>query len=123
VVEFGQLVGTWRLVRARMYTRDGDTSANMYGPDPNGVLLYAPDGGVSATIQASEGDGDVSYAGLVSLVDGVLTHRVLVGDKRFPIGEELVRYVEFDEDGQLVLTVRYPDGAVKFALVWRAVDA
>jgi hypothetical protein len=105
-----------------MYTRDGSVSAHMYGPEPSGVLLYTPDGGVSATIQSAAGGGELAvvYAGRVTLAEDVLTHRVLVGSARFPAGAELVRYAALTEDGDLVLTVKYPDGATKYTLGWRA---
>lgn len=95
----------------------------MYGPDPKGVLLYTPDGGVSATIESATGDIAVCYAGRVTLADGSVRHRVLVGDKRFPAGAELVRQASFDADGDLNLAVAEPDGAVRMVLVWRRADA
>jgi len=121
-VEFGQLVGAWRLVRARMYTRDGSTSAHMYGPDPNGVLLYTPDGGVSATIESASGDIAVCYAGRVTLADETVNHHVLVGEGRFPAGTDLVRHASFDSDEHLNLAVHHPDGAVRALLVWSRAD-
>lgn len=122
-VEFEQLVGQWRLVRARMYSRDGSTSAHMYGPNPNGVLLYTPDGGMSATIESTSGGIAVCYAGRVTLADSAVTHNVLVGDTRFPAGTEQVRHASFDSDGHLNLTVHYPDGAVQLVLVWQRGNA
>jgi hypothetical protein len=106
-----------------MYTRDGSTSAHMYGPDPNGVLLYTPDGGVSATIESASGDIAVCYAGRVTLADETVNHHVLVGEGRFPAGTDLVRHASFDSDEHLNLAVHHPDGAVRALLVWRRADA
>jgi hypothetical protein len=106
-----------------MYSRDGSTSAHMYGPNPNGVLLYTPDGGVSATIEASSGGIAVCYAGRVTLADSAVTHHVLVGDARFLAGTKQVRQASFDSDGYLNLAVHYPDGAVQAVLVWQRGDA
>lgn len=77
---------------------------------------------MSATIEAADGQGDLSYAGRAGLADDVLTHRVLVGDRHFPAGQDQIRHAGFDRDGHLVLTVPYPDGGVRYELVRRILD-
>jgi hypothetical protein len=38
-----QLVGTWRFVSTHLQRADGDT-VELYGPNPNGILIFTSDG-------------------------------------------------------------------------------
>ena len=122
MIEFQQLVGTWQLVSATLRSRADDSVTDMFSPSPKGFLLYTPDGGVSATIESVAGSGDiaVSYAGRASLTEDVVTHHVRVGNAKYRDGTEQVRHVVLGADGELRLSVDYPD--VAGTLVWRRAD-
>lgn len=119
MIEFQQLVGAWRLERATLRNHADDAVTDMFSPNPKGLLLYTPDGGVSALIEKEAGSGEVavSYAGRASIAEDVVTHHVQVGNAKYPDGTELVRRAVLGTDGALNLTVDYPN--VTGTLVWR----
>jgi hypothetical protein len=123
VIEYGQLVGMWQLVRATRRSRADDSVTDMFSANPRGRLLYTPDGGVSATIEKVAGTGEIAvcYVGRASLADDVVTHHVEVGNANYPDGTTLVRHAALGANGELNLSVDYPDSTG--ALVWQRVAA
>ena len=109
-VELSSLIGVWELQGVVSIGSDGVLSYP-FGEHPGGVILYTPDGGMSATISAQPSSGvlNVSYAGWVSIEGSTLTHHVLVGADHYGVGEILVRDAELMPDGALQLTARGPD--------------
>jgi hypothetical protein len=91
-----QLIGTWRLARWVIEYPDGRQTAP-FGVDAEGLLIYAADGGMSATMQRKQRtplDSPVparaslatraaiveeylSYCGTWTVEAGVIVHRVL----------------------------------------------
>lgn len=109
-VELGSLVGAWELLQVVSVETDGSLSYPL-GELPTGLILYTPDGGMSATISA-EADGDavsVCYAGRVSIRGNTVKHHVLVGADPYGVGALLVRDAELATDGTLRLTARGPE--------------
>jgi hypothetical protein len=109
-VEHRTLIGAWELQGMVSVGSDGGVGHPL-GEHPSGVILYTPDGGVSATISAEPSSGavDVSYAGWVSIDGNAITHHVLVGADPYRAGELLVRDAELTTDGMLQLTARGPE--------------
>jgi hypothetical protein len=125
------LVGGWRLLRWEIGYGDGRPATLPYGADAVGLIVYAPDGFMSASI-ARCGRGRLSsdsvrtapeperlaafesyfhYAGPYKLKrDPALptgmqvVHRVTMALNPNFVGTEQVRDVEFDESGTLTLS-------------------
>jgi hypothetical protein len=109
-VELSTLIGVWELQGVVSIGSDG-AATHPFGEHPSGVILYTPDGGMSATISAEPSSGvlNISYAGWVSIDGSTLTHHVLVGADPYGVGEMLVRDAELMADGTLRLTARGPE--------------
>jgi hypothetical protein len=119
------LVGTWRLVSCDAYRRNGQVQP-LYGPDPEGRLVYDAAGRMSVQVmrtdrpvfqagQKRRGTGDelrAAYQGYeayfstyeVDEPNGIINHRVQ--GALFPnwIGTNQARYFRFDGPDRLVLS-------------------
>ena len=104
------ILGAWRLQRWEVVRADG-SRREPFGPDPSGLILYTPDGWMSATImaphrrrlshanprlapeseRAAAFDGYFSYAGRWRVVDGALHHEVTVALNPAMVGTLQVR--------------------------------
>jgi Lipocalin-like domain len=91
-----QLIGTWRLAHWVIDYEDGRRTVP-FGDDAQGLLIYAADGGMSATMQRKQRtsldasaparaslatraaivEEYLAYCGTWALEDGVIVHRVL----------------------------------------------
>ncbi|MDJ0960126.1 MAG: lipocalin-like domain-containing protein [Acidimicrobiia bacterium] len=116
------LIGTWRLVEWTL-TLDGVPAAKPFGGNPTGLLTYADDGRMSATLmrtdrpslgsttlaaakeaqRAAAAAGYVAYAGTYEIVGDEVHHRVEVS--LFPdwVGGVQQRRMAW-QDGDLVLS-------------------
>ena len=120
MVEADAFVGTWRLVAVSSSTGDSP-----YGQSPSGLLVYTPDGTMTALISndersplsvadraAAPADEQarafatfLAYGGRFAVADGRVTHSVEVASVENWVGTELVRAVELEGDR---LTLRTP---------------
>jgi hypothetical protein len=122
------LLGTWHLRRWDIHYGDGRTPTLPYGDDATGLIVYAPDGWMSACIArarrphlssdsvrkapAAESvaafESYFSYAGpyTLRLHDGrpQVVHQVLMSLNPNFVGTEQVRDMHFDADGRLTLS-------------------
>lgn len=107
-----QLVGAWELVRWDI-VYDGGTRTQPFGDSARGLLLYTPDGCMSATIMAARRqplstpnprsapdteraaafDGFFSYAGRFRVLAGEVRHEVLVALNPAQVGTLQTRHV------------------------------
>jgi hypothetical protein len=125
-----RLVGAWRLVDVVKETVDGSPGGRPHGDRPTGLILYTPDGYMSAQIMdpgrrpissadwsaltpeeyADEARGYFAYAGSFEVDEerGTVTHSVEVS--LFPgwVGGAQLRVVELDGD-HLVLGGASPE--------------
>ncbi len=78
-----EIVGAWRLAQATEHDTgvDGEpVVAHPFGENPRGLILYTPDGYVSAVITTATDDNLPSvYAGTFEVTDAGLVHDVEVG--------------------------------------------
>jgi hypothetical protein len=136
------LLGSWELVHWKISYSDGRPPSHPYGADATGLLLYAPDGFMSAAIcttgrprlssestrQASDQekcrafDTYFHYQGTFRTEDSQVIHEVRHAlNPNFP-GSRQVRRARF-EDGGLVLSAedRLPGTSVRrlHELSWR----
>ena len=134
-------VGTWRLVSSEGRSSAGDVS-RPYGDGPVGLLLYGPDGYMSATLMRPDrppfasgdrlrgtpeevrlaSEGFLAYCGTYDFdaSKGLIVHHVTAADFPNIVGTDLVRrYVV--ENGHLVLETQPVLRAGKtwvFRLTW-----
>jgi hypothetical protein len=109
-MELSSLIGAWELQELVSVGGDGSLSYPL-GEHPGGLILYTPDGGMSATISAEPSGGALSvcYAGRVSIRGNTVTHHVLVGADPYGVGALLVRDAELTTDDTLQLTASGPE--------------
>jgi len=135
-----RFVGSWKLVSWRISTDDGDWRYPL-GADAKGLIVYAPDGYMSASLMAADrpdfmGSDPLSgsayeclsamrtyhtYAGRYTLKEDRVEHKVEMCLCPNLLGSTQVRYFRFDGD-DLVLTTPplTRAGATGTAeLVWR----
>lgn len=137
------LLGSWKLVSWRLWGEDGAVRLPL-GDHPTGLLIYAPDGYMSATLmgpdrphfagadplrgspeeRATAMAGYHTYGGRYRIEGDRVIHSVEFA--LFPniVGGEQVRYPRF-EDGMLVLatpTLVRAGATGKAELVWRRIS-
>ena len=135
------VVGTWRLVSSEGRSSAGDVS-RPYGDGPVGLLLYGPDGYMSATLMRPDrppfasgdrlrgtpeevrlaSEGFLAYCGTYGLdaSKGLIVHHVTAADFPNIVGTDLVRRFTM-ENGHLVLETQPVLRAGKtwvFRLTW-----
>ena len=135
------VVGTWRLVSSEGRSSAGDVS-RPYGDGPVGLLLYGPDGYMSATLMRPDrppfasgdrlrgtpeevrlaSEGFLAYCGTYDLdaSKGLIVHHVTAADFPNIVGTDLVRRFTM-ENGHLVLETQPVLRAGKtwvFRLTW-----
>jgi hypothetical protein len=135
------VVGTWRLVSSEGRSSAGDVS-RPYGDGPVGLLLYGPDGYMSATLMRPDrppfasgdrlrgtpeevrlaSEGFLAYCGTYDLdaSKGLIVHHVTAADFPNIVGTDLVRRLVM-ENGHLVLETQPVLRAGKtwvFRLTW-----
>lgn len=136
----GRLAGTWRLVSWETRYPDGKVT-RPFGRRPQGLLLYAPDGGMSASIAAGGRpplpvanprdapaadkarlfDSFLAYAGRYSVRGSTVSHRVTVASNPALAGTVQVRDARLAQD-RLELSAledaRSRGGTRRHVIVW-----
>jgi hypothetical protein len=104
-----RIVGTWRLVSTKGVDDNGKVLAPPYGPAPNGVVCFQPDGRMYCVLcdgrnelPAGEPRQFMSYAGNYSFDGNSLSTRVDASSDASRVGGDQVRAVRF-ENGTMVL--------------------
>jgi hypothetical protein len=104
-----RIVGTWRLTSTRGVDDNGKVLAPPYGPAPNGLVCFQPDGRMycvlcdgRAELPAGEPRQFMSYAGNYTFDGTTLSTRVDASSDASRVGGDQVRIVRFD-GGKLVL--------------------
>jgi hypothetical protein len=114
------LAGAWRLVSWSFEYEDGRPNEFPLGRDARGLLLYTPEGQVSATLMGTQPPGSFAYAGRYEMRDGVVYHSIEVATDASLVGMTTTRHMKREHD---VLTLSGPDFAVGTGrsqkIVWR----
>ena len=141
------IVGTWRLFDWRTEYSDGRAPTLPFGENPEGLLVYSPDGWMNASIcrpnrpQMSSPslkhapiherldaiDSFMNYGGPYSFPDhDHVRHEVVIALYPNLIGSDQVRRMRFDGSDTLVLSAEdaLPDSPVKrkHSLTWKRVQ-
>lgn len=124
-MEASSLVGAWRLVRCEIHFSDGRPSAQPYGDEARGLIVYGDDGWMSATLsrgdrpalssgglefahhapdaaRAEAFDSYLAYSGRWHLSGDEIVHEVHLALVPDVVGHEQRRRVTWDGD-ELVL--------------------
>jgi hypothetical protein len=133
------VVGNWKVTSVEHFTDDGTVFP--FGDDPQGFLMYSPEGLMSAVLMAAgrpnlamdlllgtstATDAETvaafrsayGFAGTYAVEGSVITHQLLVSTVQNWVGTSQVRPFELDDD---VLSL-YPPSWRLCALRWRAPD-
>ena len=110
VIEFGNIVGTWRLVMTRAHNDAGEPMHAPYGPNPMGVVVFSADGRMIAVLcdgrpllPDDESDREYSsYCGNYSCDGITLVTRVDAASEPSRLGGDQIRRIRFEGD-RLVL--------------------
>lgn len=138
-----RIVGTWELVEYSMTSADGDVHYPL-GPDARGLIMYTPDGFMSAQLMASgrpqfhsrdvhggEPDelsvaarGYLAYSGPFHVDEEARTVHHVMTVALFPnwVGDDRWRSVRFDSDDAMTLStppLRFRGTSWRPAVVWR----
>jgi hypothetical protein len=137
----GRLLGDWSLVSWTIDYPDSGRSTQPFGSDAEGLLIYSPDGHMSAVMQcrnrtplsrsntarvpdsekAAAFGSYLHYAGTWTVADGTVQHAVRFAMNPNLTGTVQVRTIAF-EGGQLVLGADEPleDGGAlrRHRIVW-----
>lgn len=140
MIDKQDLIGSWQLESWSIGYEDRDDFTQPFGEDPRGLLVYSPDGWMSASISRRERSRlpeDESprkvpdhlkaaayasyfhYAGRYRVVQGVITHYVTQSlNPNFP-GTEQVRHAELDGETLVLSGKDEVRGVTRYhALVW-----
>lgn len=108
------LLGAWSL-RSYVQLRDGAVISHPAGEQPCGLILYTPDGYMSATVQNAGGPLLVSYAGRWSLEGDIITHDCAFNLEPERAGKPVQRIAQL-QNGDLIL--RSPKKQTAEGVVW-----
>jgi hypothetical protein len=104
-----RIIGTWRLVSTKGVDDNGKALPPPYGPAPNGVVCFQPDGRMycvlcdgRAELPGNEPRQFMSYAGNYTFDGSTLSTRVDASSDASRVGGDQVRAVRF-ENGKMVL--------------------
>ncbi len=98
------LVGGWRLESWSLEYADGRSPEFPLGTDARGLMLYTPDGQVSATLmRAGAPPASFAYAGRYEVRDGAVYHSIEVSSDPALVGVTSTRRMACDGD-RLVLS-------------------
>ncbi len=118
VIDANDLLGAWRLVSWSLVYADGRPPEFPLGEDAVGIIMYTPDGHVSATLMqqqrpaaAPTSDADkaaaysqsFAYAGRYAVRDGAAFHSIVVATNPALIGITSTRHIELSGD-RLILS-------------------
>jgi hypothetical protein len=114
------LAGAWRLVSWCFEYEDGRPSEFPLGREADGLLLYTPEGHVSATLMGGQPPRSFAYAGRYEVRDGAVYHSIEVATDATLVGMTTTRHMKREDD---VLTLSGPDFRAGTArsqmIVWR----
>lgn len=145
MVTADDILGSWIMVdRGTDSAEDQAQAAARYGGDPQGFMIFAPDGRMNAIVcwggrpplagdpawHADAPDADkirafdtyLSYGGEWRVANGTLTTKVRYALNPGWVGGDQVRRLEMEADGHLILKLSraWPDGRVMNGWVrWR----
>jgi hypothetical protein len=122
-----QLVGTWKLVSAKITTDKGEVR-DSWGPNPEGLLMYTADGRMSAILtlgnrkplsvsdfisapapeRAEAFASMTAYAGRYTLSGEKVIHHVEIASMPNDVGANMERVVVHLDSERLVLRVAKP---------------
>lgn len=101
-----RIIGLWRLKSTRAVDDDGKVLAPPYGPAPNGLVCFEPDGRMycvlcdsRADLPAGEPRQFMSYAGKYTFDGTTLKTRVDASSDAGRIGGDQLRTVQFENGG------------------------
>jgi len=119
------LIGSWTLISCTLFT---ENAADRYpvGTKPTGLIIYSPDGMMSAFILrdptvTAEGSALLAYASRWELEGDIVRHHVLFNTEEGRAGQTVLRKVHF-EGNRLVLQTERKQGRHGLSwlhLVWR----
>ena len=138
------LVGTWNLVSYRIINEDGVKTAEPFGPNPRGLLIYTENGLMSGHLMSDSRsqcrndlphkasseekalafDTYLGYCGTYELQEGRVIHHVTTSFFPNWIGTDLIRVMQLDEN---LLTLTAPPVTNKgrtrtVQITWRRLD-
>ncbi len=139
-----RLLGAWHLVDCELIFSDGRPAVQPYGPDGRGLIIYSPEGWMSATLsradraplsvgslewahrahaaaRAAAFDGYLAYAGRWRVEGDEVVHSVELSLVPDAVGAEQRRRVTFDgEELELSYSLTARSGVVRrYRLRWR----
>jgi hypothetical protein len=143
------IIGSWLMVdRGTNSEEDREQATARYGDDPQGFMIFAPDGWMNAIVcwggrpgltgdpawHADAPDAErlkafdtyLSYGGRWTVENSVLTTTVEFALNPSWVGGEQVRGLEMTDDGHLILNLSraWPDGRVMTGWVkWKRANA
>lgn len=115
------LLGAWRLASWSLVHDDGRPAEYPLGEDASGIIMYTPDGHVSATLMRKSRPGKApasaaeaaaayadcfAYAGRYVVRDGAIYHSIEIATNPALIGITSTRHFDFAGDN---LTLSGPD--------------
>ncbi|WP_327063509.1 lipocalin-like domain-containing protein [Kitasatospora purpeofusca] len=116
-IEVGRVIGAWQLV-ALTATDVNGAATHPLGTEARGMLIYTPDGHVSAQIAGP--DGYIGYAGTYQWLGDRVVHRSLVGSPAEFSAVELPRTARL-EAGRLSLASLPANGYPVLTATWQRV--
>lgn len=124
-----QITGTWAL--AGFHIEDLDGHKREWGNAAQGLLIYAPTGHMSVSInKAVENDPEQNesqnlfdsilfYSGTYSVEGNTIKHKVTQASNPERIGKEMIRFAEYNDDVVILVTPKESFG--RAILTWRRV--
>jgi hypothetical protein len=114
------LIGSWEL---ESFEIDGaGSAARPWGRNARGLLIYAPSGHMSVSINKdpaghSPQDSILFYAGTFETKGDTVYHQVTVASNPARVGRDMIRFAKVDGDRLTLTTPQESYGKAK--LVWR----
>jgi hypothetical protein len=101
-----RIIGIWKLERSKAVDDDGKVLEPPYGPAPNGMVCFEPEGRMYCVLcdgrtelPPGEARQFMSYAGNYTFDGTTLSTRVDASSDASRIGGDQVRIVRFEKDG------------------------
>ncbi len=108
-----RIIGIWRLISTKGIDDNGNALPPPYGPTPNGVVCFQPDGRMvnvicdgRARLPADEIRQFMSYVGNYTFDGNLLVTRVDASTDTNRIGGDQVRTVRFENGGMVLAPPR-----------------
>jgi hypothetical protein len=105
-----RIIGIWRLKRTTTIANKGNPLPPPFGPYPNGVMCFQPDGRMycvlcdgRAELPAGESRQFMSYAGRFTFDGAILSTFVDASSDQKRMGTDEVRNVRFENINEMVL--------------------